>query len=258
VELVAALTVREIVVVFVKLPEVPAMVTVAVPVVAVLLAVSVKVLVAVVGLGLNDADTPVGRLGADKLTLLLKPFCGVMVIVLVPLAPCEMPRLAGNAERAKFGTTAAVTVRLMVVEFVKLPEVPVMVTVTVPVVAAPLAVSVKLLEAVAGLVLNDEVTPLGSPEADKLTLLLKPFCGVTEMVLVPLVPCIIVKLLGDADRVKFGGGGRFVLIAALSNVAVASVDVLLLVTPRPMYTVCAMLMVWLVPSCTQFAPSDEL
>ena len=156
--------------VFVKLPEVPAMVTVAVPVAAVLLAVSVKVLVAVVGLGLNDADTPVGRLGADKLTLLLKPFCGVMVMVLVPLVPCEMPRLAGNAERAKFGTTAVVTVRLMVVEFVKLPEVPVMVTATVPVVAVPLAVTVRVLVLVVLPGLKEAVTPLGSPEADKLTL----------------------------------------------------------------------------------------
>jgi len=62
------------VVVFVKLPEVPVMVTVNVPVVAVLFAVRVSVLVLVVLLGLNDAVTPVGRPEADKLTLALKPF----------------------------------------------------------------------------------------------------------------------------------------------------------------------------------------
>ncbi len=61
-------------VVFVKLPEVPVMVTVAVPVIAVPLAVSVNVLVLVVPLGLNDAVTPLGRPDADKLTLPLKPF----------------------------------------------------------------------------------------------------------------------------------------------------------------------------------------
>jgi hypothetical protein len=66
--------VRKTVVVFVKLPEVPVMVTVTVPVVAVLLAVSVNVLVPVVLLGLNDAVTPLGRPDADKLTLPLKPF----------------------------------------------------------------------------------------------------------------------------------------------------------------------------------------
>jgi hypothetical protein len=75
-----------------------------------------------------------------------------------------------------------------VVLFVKLPEVPVMVTVTVPVVAVLLAVSVKVLVVVAGFVLNAAVTPLGKPEADKVTLPLKPFCGVTVIVLVPLAP----------------------------------------------------------------------
>jgi hypothetical protein len=76
-----------------------------------------------------------------------------------------------------------------------------MVTVTVPVVAALLAVSVSVLDVVVGLGLNDAVTPLGRPEADKLTLPLKPFCGVTLIVLAPLPPCVIVKLVGDAERV---------------------------------------------------------
>jgi len=49
--------------------------------------------------------------------------------------------------------------------------------------------------------LNDAVTPPGRPDADKLTLPLKPFCGMTVMVLVLLVPCVIVKLLGDAESV---------------------------------------------------------
>ena len=84
---------------------------------------------------------------------------------------------------------------------VKLPEVPVMVTVTVPVVAVLLAVSVNVLVLVVLLGLNDAVTPLGSPDADKLTVPLKLFCGVIVIVLVPLAPCAIVKLLGDAETV---------------------------------------------------------
>jgi hypothetical protein len=254
------LTVSAIVAEWVKLPETPVMVTVAVPVVAVLLAVSVSVLVvAVAGLGLKDAMTPLGRPEAEKVTLLLKPFCGVTVIVLVPLAPCAMLRLVGDAEIPKFGTAAAVTVRLIVAVFVRLPEVPVMVTETVPVVAVPLVDSVSVLVvAVAGLGLKDAMTPLGRPEADKLTLLLKPFCGVMVIVLVPLAPCVIVKLFGEADRAKFGGGGRFVLMATLLKVAVARLEVLPLLTASPMYTFCAMGMVWLVPSCTQFTPSNEV
>jgi hypothetical protein len=92
-------------------------------------------------------------------------------------------------------------VREIVVLFVKLPDVPVTVTVTVPVVAVLLAVRVSVLVPAVLLGLNNAVTPLGRPDADKLTLLLKPFCGVTVMVLVPVVPCAIVKLFGDAERV---------------------------------------------------------
>ena len=84
---VKACTVREIVVALIKLPDVPVMVTVAVPVVAALLAVSVNVLVLVVGFVLNEAVTPVGRADADKVTLPLKPFCGVTAMALVPLVP---------------------------------------------------------------------------------------------------------------------------------------------------------------------------
>jgi hypothetical protein len=83
----AGFTVRGIVVVLVRLPDVPVIVTLTVPVVAVLLAVSVRVLVLVVLVGLNKAVTPLGRVELVKLTLLLKPFCGVTVMVLAPLVP---------------------------------------------------------------------------------------------------------------------------------------------------------------------------
>ncbi len=195
---------REIEAVCVKLPEVPVMVTVTVPVVAVLLAVSVKVLVAVAGFGLKDAVTPLAKPEADKLTLPLKPFCGVIVMVLVPLAPCVMVKPLGEAESVKFGVGTGFTVRETVVVLVRLPEVPVMVTVAVPVVAVVLAVSVKVLVLVALLGLKDALTPLGRPEADRLTLPLKPFCGVIVMVLVPLAPCVMVKLVGDVDNTKLG------------------------------------------------------
>ncbi len=77
------------------------------------------------------------------------------------------------------------------------------------------------------------------------------------MVLPPLAPCTIVKLLGEVKREKFGGGGPGVLTDTLSNVAVAKADVVRLLTASPTYTFCAMLTVWLVPSCTQFTPSAQ-
>ena len=70
-----------------------------VPVVAVASAVSVNVLVPVVLLGLKEAVMPLGRPEADKLTLPVNPFCGVTVIVLVPMVPCTRLMLAGDAER---------------------------------------------------------------------------------------------------------------------------------------------------------------
>ncbi len=77
-------TVRLIVVVCIKLPESPVTVTVAMPVAAVALAVKVRVLLLVAGLGLNAAVTPLGKPDAESVTFPLKPFIGVMVIVLVP------------------------------------------------------------------------------------------------------------------------------------------------------------------------------
>jgi hypothetical protein len=77
------------VVVCVKLPDVPVMVTVVVPVVAVPLDVNVRVLVLVlvVGLGLNVAVTPLGKPEWERETLPVKPLEGVMVTVLEPLLP---------------------------------------------------------------------------------------------------------------------------------------------------------------------------
>jgi len=92
---------------------------------------------------------------------------------------------------------------------VRLPEVPVIVTVAVPVVAVLLAVSVKVLVVVVLVGLKLAVTPLGRPEADKLTEPVKPLLGVTVMVLVPLVPCLTVKLAGDAESEKFGAAAAF-------------------------------------------------
>jgi hypothetical protein len=80
-------------------------------------------------------------------------------------------------------------VRLTVVVCVKPCDVlPVIVTVNVPVVAPLLAVSVSVLVPGVLMGLSVAVTPLGWPEADKLTLPLKPFCGLTVIVLVPLFP----------------------------------------------------------------------
>ena len=182
----AAKTVSESVVEFANVPQVPVTVMVAGPVVATLLAISVNVLEPGVGFGLNKAVTPLGKPETDNATLLLKPFCAATAIAVMPLPPCGTLKLLGDAESVKFGP--GVTVSETEAVWVKPPTVPVTVTVAVPVVAVLVAVRVMVLEPVAGFGLNDAVTPIGRPEADKLTPLVKPFCGVTVTLLVPPDP----------------------------------------------------------------------
>lgn len=71
-----AFTVSCNVVVCVRLPDTPVMVTVEVPVAAVALAVKVRVLVEEVGLGLIVFVMPLGRVEVLRVTLPLKPFSG--------------------------------------------------------------------------------------------------------------------------------------------------------------------------------------
>ena len=102
-------TVNEIVVVWVVVPEVPVIVTVAVPVVAVAEAVRVSREVTlpfaggVTGLGENTAVTPLGRPVAVSEVAELKPFRLVTVIVLVPFPPCVTVTEEGAAATVKSG-----------------------------------------------------------------------------------------------------------------------------------------------------------
>ena len=84
--------------------------------------------------------------------------------------------------RFKFGMLEIVKVGVRtfsasVVVTVWAPEVPVMVMVFAPRAAELLAVKVRLADPTAGLGENDAVTPLGSPEATRLTLPVKPLTG---------------------------------------------------------------------------------
>ena len=115
-----------------------------------------------------------------------------------------LPNASEVGVRVTAGPLGWVTVRLNVVVGVKLPDVPVIVTVEVPVAAVALAVSVNTLVVVVGFGTNAAVTPLGRPEALKVTLPLKPLAGTTVMVLVPLLPWLTVTALGTAVRAKLG------------------------------------------------------
>jgi hypothetical protein len=103
------LTVSDTVVLDVRLPLVPLMVTVAVPAVAELLAVSVSVEVplpsdgGVTELEESDAVTPEGRPDTLSDTAELKPSLLPTVMVLLPDAPCATVRLLGESDKKNDG-----------------------------------------------------------------------------------------------------------------------------------------------------------
>ena len=188
--------------------------------VAVELAVNVRTLVEVVGFVPNEAVTPEGRAEFESVTLPVKPPLGVTVIVELPLLPCVTLKLLGEADSEKFGVAVAFTVNEIEVVWLSVPDVPVIVTDVVPVVAVALAVKVKTLVPVVGLVPKLAVTPDGRADVESDTLPVKPPLGVTVMVELPLVPCVTDKLLGEADSEKFGPAttGKFTqLLAELEN-----------------------------------------
>src|ERR1700690_468832 len=84
------------------------------------------------------------------------------------------------------------------------PETPVMVTVEVPVGVADGTVRVSVLVEVVGFGLNPAVTPLGIPDALRLTLPLNPCRSDTVMVLVPWLPCWMVSESPLALRITVG------------------------------------------------------
>jgi hypothetical protein len=81
-----------------------------------------------------------------------------------------------------------------------------MVAVKVPIAAVAPAPRVSVVEAGSGLELKEAVTPLGRPDAEKVTLPEKPFRGVTVRALKPDVPCTMASVAGEAESVKPGCG----------------------------------------------------
>ena len=112
------------------------------------------------------------------------------------------------------------TVRAIAALLVKPPEVPVTVTVEVPIAAVPVAVRVRRLAVVAGFVPKTALTPFGRPAATKFTVLLNPFRAFIVMMVEPTEPWRKDRLVGDADRVKLGccvePGQLFTKLAALT------------------------------------------
>ena len=186
-----AATVKAMAVCAERAPDVPVMVRVAGPTTAEAAAESFS------EVPVNAAVTPVGNPLMVSTGVPVKPLSAVTVIVLVPDEPCVTLKLAGAAPRVKLDP--AFTVKLNVAVAKDVPEVPVTVTVLVPGVApdAALKVATLVVAVVAGL--NETVTPVGRVEVVSVTLPVKPFLGVTVIVLVAR------GSLYDAQRRRRGG-----------------------------------------------------
>jgi hypothetical protein len=162
--------------------------------------VNVITLVAVAGLVANAAVTPVGNPDAARVTLPVNPFSSVTAMVLVPALPGATVTVEGEAASVKLGVP--VTVSVMVVEAVSVPEVQVTVIGYAPATTVLLAVRVRTLVVVTGLVLNPAVTPLGKPDTEQLTLPVNGLTSVTVMVSVPLAPGATDRVAADGFSVK--------------------------------------------------------
>ena len=95
----------------------------------------------------------------------LPPLVRVAVFALLVAVTTTVPNARAVGDTL-MPLTCGSTVRLTYAVRVKLPDTPVIVTVTVPKAAEPLAVSVNVLVVVVGFGLNAAVTPFGRPEAD--------------------------------------------------------------------------------------------
>jgi hypothetical protein len=148
------------------------------------------------------AVTPAGSAEADSVTLAANPLRGVKETALVPLPPWITCKAAGASAMAKSG--GGVTVTVIVTADVRLPEVPLTVNVDTLFAAALVAVSVSVLVAVVLAGLNAAVTPVGKPVAVKATAALKPACGPTVMVAIPVPPAATFTLRTEEESLKLG------------------------------------------------------
>ena len=156
---------------------------------------------------------PAGQPDADRVTVELKPFAGMIDTVEVPVDPAIAD--AAVALIAKLG--AEPTVIAMVVLADRLPLVPLTVNMKDP--GATLAPTpiVTTEDPFVGFVPKVPVMPAGHPDADKVTVALKPFTATTETVEVPVDPAAAVA--DAALRVKLGAALTVRAIVVLADSA---------------------------------------
>ena len=202
----AAVMLRAISVVAVRVPEVPRMVTTAAVVVAGAAAATVNVTICVPAEdpAAKEAVTPLGRPLAVKETCPRNPPDPVIETVLLAVPPGVIDNDDEEAVSVKAGST--VMLRAICVFEDRVPEVPRMVTTAEEVVAGVEAATVNVTTCDPGAdpARKVAVTPLGRPLAVKETCPENPPDPVTEIVLLAVPPGVIDNDNGEAVSVKAG------------------------------------------------------
>lgn len=153
-------------------PLVPITIALYSPKAAVLDAVSVTVVLCVAGFGENVAVTPLGKPAAENFTVPLNPIPGFTSIQEL----AELPRPNERSYPPDNVKVGGSTVMLSGTVDVALPYVPLIVALYCPRLAALVAVSVSVVDELVEAGENVPVTPLGSPEMERLTFPPDAFC----------------------------------------------------------------------------------
>jgi len=166
---------------------------------------------------------------AANATVPVKGLTSVTVIVSVPLAPGATVSVLVEGFSVKPPVPVTVSVKL-VVTAASVPEVPVTVIVGFPAAVVLPTVRVRTLEVVEDVGLNAAVTPVGIPDAAKVTLPVKGLISVTVIVLVPLAPGATVSVLVEGFSVKPPVGEVTVsVMVVVTGVSVPEVPVIVTV-----------------------------
>jgi hypothetical protein len=163
---------------------------------------NVELTPAATAVGVNAAVTPLGRPETDNVTLPAKPLIAATLTGVEADVPAGSATGDGEALKLKAGT--ALTVRLNGKVAVKLPLVPVRVTVAEDDAAAAAAVSFSVAVPPAAIAVGEKaaVTPAGNPENASVTLPWNPPVAVTPMPTVTDDPAARAREDGAALRVN--------------------------------------------------------
>lgn len=190
----------------VRVPEVPVIVIVCGPDVAVAAAVNETVLAEVLLVGLKLAVMPEGRPATVNATAPVKPFAGITLILeLDAMPPIGVDKVAEADDNVKLGANTVCTVMVIVVETIRVPEVPIIVMGCGPSAAVVPAIIETVLAEVLLVGLKLAVMPVGSPVAANVTVPIKPFVGTTLILEVTALPASgIDRVVVAGDNVKLG------------------------------------------------------